>query len=308
MKRKEFEGLIQAWKYRVILLVVILAFGSILHAQPGLSDQHRLGSNSHLQKDESKVLSQEFFSPALERHLSFMVYLPGGYESGGKDFSILYLLHGNGGNCRDWLELGGIRKTADALIASGTIPPCVIVMPDADSSWYVDLKEKIETAILTELIPEVERRFRVSRQRSHRFVAGLSMGGYGAMRFSLIHPELFGAAALLSPAIYDPEPPLHSGVRKGGVFGSAGFDARFWKACNYPSLWKAYRGKNLPVPMFIVSGDDDEYGIESQAARFYSFLRKRGQPAELRIIDGGHSWNVWKAAIGDALKYLFSQH
>ena len=61
----------------------------------------------------------------------------------------------------------------------------------------------------------------------------------------------------------------------------------------------------MPVPMFINSGDDDEFMIEAEAARLYSLLRANGQPAELRIVDGAHNWTVWESTIGDALKYIF---
>jgi S-formylglutathione hydrolase FrmB len=61
----------------------------------------------------------------------------------------------------------------------------------------------------------------------------------------------------------------------------------------------------MPVPMYINSGDDDELMIEAEAVKLYSLLKTHGQPAELRIVDGAHSWDVWEATIGDAMKYIF---
>lgn len=109
---------------------------------------------------------------------------------------------------------------------------------------------------------------------------------------------------MLSPAIYDPEPPAHSGARRAGVFGSPEFDAAVWRQLNYPALLAGYLAKKLPVPMYINSGDDDEYMIEAEATKLYSRLRANGQPAELRIVDGSHSWLVWEATVGDAMKYI----
>lgn len=251
------------------------------------------------------VVAREFKSAALDRSWNYAVYLPTGYDVANLRYPALYLLHGNGGNVYQWVNQGRIQQTADALIARGDIPPTVIVMPDAGTSWFVDRKEKMETAVITELIPDVERSFRVLRSREGRLDGGLSMGAYGAMRFALKYPEMFAAAALLSPAIYNPEPPENSSARSVGVFGASIYDASIWKSLNYPALWEGYLAKKIPVPMYINSGDDDDFFIELEAVQFYELLRKNKQPAELRIVNGAHAWPVWESTIGDALKYIF---
>ena len=253
----------------------------------------------------SIVITREFDSAALQRKWSYAVYLPDGYETSNLRYPVLYLLHGHGGDLYDWVNRGHIQQTADALIAHGDIPPAIIVLPDADSTWFVDRKEKMETAVIVDLIGDAERTFRAIGARNGRLVAGLSMGGYGALRFVLKYPEKFVAAALLSPAIYDPEPPQTSGARRAGVFGAPDFDAEVWKQLNYPALWDAFLAKKVTVPIYINSGDDDDHFIEAEATRLYSLLRKNGQPAELRIVDGGHNWTVWESTIGDALRYIF---
>jgi enterochelin esterase-like enzyme len=218
---------------------------------------------------------------------------------------VLYLLHGHGQDLYAWVNFGHIQPTADELIAHGEIPPAIIVMPDAGMTWYVDRKEKMETAVIQDLVGDVQRTFRVIDDRKGRVIAGLSMGGYGALRFVLKYPEMFAAAGLLSPAVYDSEPPQNSGARRAGVFGGAEFDAQVWKELNYPALWQAFLAKKVAVPMYINSGDDDDFFIEAEATRLYSLLRKNGQPAELRIVDGAHKWPVWESTIGDAMRYVF---
>ena len=251
------------------------------------------------------VVTREFDSPALQRKWTYAVYLPDGYDTSTLRYPVLYLLPGHGGGLYDWVNLGHIQQTADELIAHGDIPPAIIVMPDAGSTWYVDRKEKMETAVIRDLVGDAERNFRALGMREGRLVAGLSMGGYGALRFALKYPQMFAAAALLSPAIYDPEVPQTSGARKAGVFGAPDFDPQVWKSLNYPALWDAFLAKKIAVPMYIDSGDDDSLFIEAEATRLYSLLRKNGQPAELRIVDGGHDWQVWESTIGDALRYIF---
>lgn len=253
----------------------------------------------------STVTTREFDSPALQRKWTYVAYLPGDYDGSGLRYPVLYLLHGSGQKGYDWVSAGHIQETADQLIASGEMPAAIIVMPDAGTSWFVDRKENMETAVMTDLIPQIDAKFRTVVARNGRLVAGLSMGGYGAMRFALKYPQTFAAAALLSPAIYDPEPPQNSGARRASVFGAPNFDPEVWKSLNYPALWDAYLAKHMPVPMYVNSGDDDQFFIESEATAFYSLLRRNQQPAELRIVNGSHSWAVWSSTIGDALRYIF---
>jgi enterochelin esterase-like enzyme len=253
----------------------------------------------------STIVTREFDSPALGRKWSYVVYLPSGYESSNLHYPVLYLLHGHGGGMYDWVNKGHIQSTADALIASGEIPPAIIVMPDAGMTWYVDRQEHMESAVIRDLIPEVQRQFHALDSRAGRLIGGLSMGGYGALRFSLKYPEMFAAAALLSPAIYEPVPPEGSGARRAGVFGSQAFDVQVWKSLNYPALWDAYLAKKTPVPMYVNSGDDDEHFVEWEATKLYDLLRRNDQPAQLRIVDGPHSWAVWQSTIGDAMRYIF---
>ena len=253
----------------------------------------------------SIVITREFDSTALQRKWSYAVYLPDGYETSNLKYPVLYLLHGHGQDLYAWVNFGHIQPTTDELIAHGEIPPAIIVMPDAGTTWFVDRKEKMETAVIQDLIGDVQHTFRVIEARNGRVVAGLSMGGYGALRFVLKYPEMFAAAGLLSPAIYDPEVPQGSGARRAGVFGAAEFDPQVWKELNYPTLWEAFLAKKIAVPMYINSGDDDDFFIEAEATRLYSLLRKNGQPAELRIVDEAHKWPVWESTIGDAMRYVF---
>ena len=252
----------------------------------------------------------EFRSAVLGRTWAFNVYLPTGYDpAGALRYPVLYLLHGNGADRNEWTLRGRIRRTADALIESGEIPPAIIVMPDAGNSWYVDLREPIESAFFLELIPVIEKNYRALNTRDARVIGGLSMGAYGALRYVLKYPEKFQAAALLSPAVYNPEPPENSAARSARVFALQGGDGSFspevWKAYNYPVLFDAFLRKGIKVPIYINSGDDDEFFIEAQAVQLYELLRRNRQPAELRIVNGRHEWAVWESTAADALRYVF---
>jgi enterochelin esterase-like enzyme len=250
----------------------------------------------------STVLNRSFQAAALQRDWAYTVYLPTGYRASGTRYPVLYLLHGNNGNAYDWITQGHLQTTADALIERKEIPPVVIVMPEGGTGWYVDRKEKLETAFFADLLPEIETHYAVANQRGGRMIGGLSMGGFGALRYALTQPDQFCSAMLLSPAIYPNEPPLTSAARRVGVFGDHQFDPQIWHALNYPAQWQHYMSRPYRLPMFIGAGDDD-LTIQADASVLYTSLRLSGNPAALRIIDGGHTWEVWSALLPAALKY-----
>jgi len=266
---------------------------------------------AHAARAQSIIEAAEFYSPVLGRNWTYNVYLPDGYTSRPDlYYPVMYLLHGNGGSRNDWAGWGRLRQTADRLIHKGEIPPAIIVMPDAGTTWYVDLKEPMETAFFQNLLPHIETKYRALTSRDARVIGGLSMGGYGALRYVLKYPDAFQAAALLSPAIYDPEPPVNSSARTVGVFsgqpGPGGaYSATVWQEYNWPALWQGFLARQIPVPMYMNSGDDDEFFIEMEVARLYNRLRREGQPAELRIVNGKHEGAVWTNTLGEALEYVF---
>jgi enterochelin esterase-like enzyme len=253
----------------------------------------------------SMVVSRSFHAAALEREWSYTVYLPSGYRVNGPRYPVLYLLHGNNGNANDWISQGHLQSTADALIEHREIPPVVIVMPQGGTDWYVDRKEKMETAFFSDLLPEVETQYAVANQRNGRMIGGVSMGGFGALRYAMTQPEQFCGAMLLSPAIYPNEPPPASAARRVGVFGERQFDPHVWHALNYPAQWDRYMSGLYRLPMFIGAGDDD-LTIQADASVLYTNLRLAGNPAALRIIDGAHTWAVWSVLLPAALKYTLA--
>lgn len=136
-----------------------------------------IGLGAALPAHASEVRAVEFNSPSLGRNLSYNVYLPTGYEANQNTrYPVMYLLHGNAGNRNDWVVKGKMQGTVDRLVAQGDIPPAIYVMPDANTNWYVDLKEKMESAFFNDLMPHVEKTYRTINTRDGRVIGGLSMG------------------------------------------------------------------------------------------------------------------------------------
>jgi len=256
-----------------------------------------------------EMRSETLASQALGHVMRYVIYLPDGYKSGLKHYPVLYLLHGAGGDERAWEDLGHIKDKADRLIANGRIAPAIIVMPGCPACWWVDgAKERAETAFWSDLVPAIDTRYRTIETRGGRLVAGLSAGGYGAVRFALRYPDRIAAAAALSPAVYSGSVPQFSAVRAQPPFlGTDGkFDRAAWDRQNYPALLEHYFAQPYRVPFYLVSGDHDKLGIAFETALLFKRLFER-QPeqVEFRVVDGDHSWKVWEATIDAALEHIF---
>ena len=176
------------------------------------------------------VQEGHFRSVALDSDVHYIVYLPHNYATSGLRYPVIYLLHGKSGRMSDWLH---VKSDLDRLIAEGKIPPMIAVLPDAPyskgASYYVDSAyagsetvpagQKVETAFTRDAIAHIDTTYRTIPTREGRAVGGYSMGGWGAMRYALAHPDLYRASIVLSPAVYIPLPPAESGMRALGAFG-----------------------------------------------------------------------------------------
>jgi enterochelin esterase-like enzyme len=256
----------------------------------------------------SEIRHEAAASPSLGRDLPFLTYVPSGYEDGTARLPVLYLLHGAGDDENVWVDRASIQAKADRLIAAHVIPPMLIVMPGCPQSWWIDgARDRVETAFWNDLVPFVDRRYRTVRSRNGRFVAGLSSGGFGAIRYALKYPDRIGAAAALSPAIYAETPHPLSAARTQPPFRTAEgrFDQPSWTAHNYPALLPAYFAQPFRVPVYLVTGDGDRFGIAFETALLFKRLfEQQPDSVELRVVDGGHAWGVWVNALDGALRFM----
>ncbi|CAM3323962.1 alpha/beta hydrolase [Halomonas lysinitropha] len=256
----------------------------------------------------SQISHHRFHSDTLQRDYPYTLYLPDGYHDSGLDYPVIYLLHGSFGNDRDWMTRGALKKIADRMIRQGRIPPAVIVMPGSRSWWVDGHNEPAGTAFLEDLLPHVEFVWRVVPKREWRGIAGLSAGGYGTVNFALERPELFAAAAALSPASYYPLPPTNSTAREHPAFLTPDkrFDADLWQRLNYPARLDRYLGQDYVVPLYLSAGNRDVFDAVGHARRLQAALEVH-QPGQvpLEVFSGGHSWRVWRASLGPALDFMF---
>ncbi|WP_404295458.1 alpha/beta hydrolase [Halomonas sp.] len=256
----------------------------------------------------SQVSHHRFHSEVLARDYPYTLYLPDGYHDSGLDYPVVYLLHGSFGNSRDWVTRGALKEIADSMIRQGRIPPAVIVMPGSQSWWVDGRNEPARTAFLEDLLPHVEDLWRVVPKREWRGIAGLSAGGYGTINFVLERPELFAAAAALSPASYYPLPPANSTAREHAAFLTPDnrFDADLWQRLNYTAYLDSYLSQDYVVPLYLSAGNRDVFDAVGHARRLQAALAPH-QPGQvpLEVLSGGHTWRVWRASIGPALAFMF---
>lgn len=262
-----------------------------------------------LRETNSKVIQGSIDSKILKKTVAYAIYLPYEESNPGFTYPVLYLLHGHGGDESNWFEKGqgNIPFLLDSLRNLEQIPPLIAVSVDAENSWYVDRKEKMEKFYLEEFIPFIESSYPVDIKKG-RFLGGNSAGGYGALRFALQRPDWFDSTILLSPAAYEPLPPVISSSRKIEAFALNGvFSDSIWHHYSYTQLWDSFL-KSTKKPKFYLSvGDDDAYNIVPVVTTLQQLMYQQQIPNELRITDGGHDWVCWRAHLTEALVSIFSE-
>jgi S-formylglutathione hydrolase FrmB len=254
-------------------------------------------------------------STIMNRGVAYAVYLPADYATSERSYPVVYLLHGYTDDHTGWVQFGEINRYADKAIAEGTIPPMIIVMPDADSSWYInayDGKESYEDFFIKEFIPAIEKTYRAKREKRYRGIAGLSMGGYGTLIYALKYPDLFAAAAPLSAAVLDDsevtgKPDDRYERTFGQLFGRGLKGAarlnKAWYANSILKIIETTPAESLKKVRYWIDCGDDDFLIKGNCLLNIAMVGK-GIPHEFRIRDGAHTWTYWRTGITDALEFI----
>lgn len=288
------------WKF---LLVLLLALAQTAPAQaPAPSAASTAPAAS-----PSRVEAVPFESKLVGKPLHYNVLLPADYARTEREktrYPVLYLLHGLGGSAGDWVS----QRARLAEYAAGH--RLIIVVPEGRDGWYTDsatvAADKFETYFVEELIPDVQRRFRTVEGREGRAVAGLSMGGYGALKFGLKHPEKFALAASMSGAFsaasWKPEDGLPEFVKPSivRVFGPADSPTR--PANDLYRLAREMPDARIPALPFLYldCGTEDFLAADNRA--FSGLLMEKKIPHEYRQLPGNHSWPYWDRQVREILR------
>ncbi|MDO9373694.1 MAG: alpha/beta hydrolase-fold protein [Bacteroidota bacterium] len=248
-------------------------------------------------------------SKLLNMDRKFAIYLPPDYESSQRNYPVLYLLHGGGDDQTGWVQFGEVLNITDKAIREGTATPMVIVMPDANTTrrgYANDVTNtwRYEDFFFQELMPYIEKTYRVKTEKRFRAIAGLSMGGDGTFTYALHHPELFAAACPLSagtgPANLDSS--LVRFKRDKSTASEAEITA-FYKRQSVLELVNNLPDSSKKAVRWYIDCGDDDFLFEGNSL-VHIAMRKKQIPHEFRIRDGGHNWTYWRTALPEVLQFV----
>lgn len=294
-----------------------------------------------LSTGKGTVKTATFTSKSLGVDKQYYVYLPGGYETSGARYPVIYMLHGLGGSENNWTKYMGLTEAADAMKLAA-----IVVMPDGDNSFYtnnaiavpydkclaqvrpgVDMKTlcvktpRYEDYMTKDLIDHVDRTYRTVADRSARGIGGLSMGGFGALMLAMRNTHLYGATASHSgvdsllyagPFPYakgqvkeldDPKP----WIKQAGVFGiifarAFGDQIGGWRAHDPVHLArKLPKGK---LDIYLDCGTEDRFRLQNHAQYLHEVLGELGHEHTWYLGPGKHDAAFWKDRIDDSLGFF----
>jgi putative tributyrin esterase len=229
-----------------------------------------------------------FRSAALDRDMQYRVVIPSVIAKDRK-LPVVYLLHGGGGGFRDWSNYSDIAQFAEQGL--------ILVMPEGDSSYFTNAadrpEDRYEDYIVTDLIADAENKFPAITGRAGRAIAGVSMGGFGAVKLALRHPDLFVFAGGISPALDVPSRPfsikrLEQWRRFRAIFGP--WDGVTQRE-NDPFVLVRSVDPTVAPYFFLSCGEQD--GLLTSSREFTALLAKRDFRHEFHISPGGHNWTQW---------------
>jgi S-formylglutathione hydrolase FrmB len=252
-----------------------------------------LPANGPTYQLKSKLMGQD---------MPYLVVLPNDYGTSKANYPVIYLLHGLSGHYDNWTAKTKLAEYSAA-------HKFIIVTPEGGDGWYTDSStvpnDKYESYIVKELIPEIDKKFRTVADRDHRMIAGLSMGGYGALKFGLKYPELFSLAGSFSGAIGATDitekmagPTI--GKSLAAIFGAEGSEIR---ATN--DVFKMVRdltAEKLKIIPYIYQSCGTEDFLFQNNREFQALLIEKKVPHEYREHPGAHNWEFWDDQVREFLQ------
>ena len=285
-----------AKRHAVLRLPLVLALASALaHAQAA--------------RPAASVETVRFESKLVGRELPYKVVLPPGYRDAGAArtrYPVLYLLHGLTGHHTDWLSRTRLADYAAEY-------RMIVVTPEGNDGWYTDSasvpSDRYESYFVRELMPDVERRFRTIEAREGRAVAGLSMGGYGALKFGLKYPERFALAASMSGAVSAASFRTGADIRSDFIrrslvqtFGEG--DTEMKRANDLFRLVRDLepaRAAALPF-LYLDCGTEDPLRLLAPNRALADLFVERRVAHEYRQLPGKHDWAYWGQQVQEVLR------
>jgi S-formylglutathione hydrolase FrmB len=314
-------------RWRPLTAVLVAAIVALLAASPARAADHDIQLLSSQQLD-SRLTELTLSTPALREPTHVRVLLPAGYEGGQERYPVLYLLHGAFADYRAWTDAGD----AEAITAGR---PLIVVMPDGgQGGWYTNWLNRgaggppeWERFHIEQLIPWIDDHYRTVAAREGRAIAGLSMGGFGALSYAGRHPDLLDWAGSFSGAVDITHnlpvvgvialEALADGGLPGDQFGDRLLNDPNWRAHNPWNLAENLRGITLQIstgngqPGPLDTNPPPFDPVEQQVREMSLSLHRRLLALGIPHIwddygPGTHSWPYWQRDLRQALPSILA--
>lgn len=248
-------------------------------------------------------------SEILGMERNYAVYLPPDYNSSERSYPVLYLLHGATDNHTGWVQFGEIKHIADKAIKNGSSTAMIVIMPDADTKQmgYTNTPNgwRYEDFFFEELMPFVEEKFRIKKEKRYRAIAGLSMGGGGSFFYALHRPDLFSSACPLSASTGPlTREQVDNQMRRRGMGEASEEEKDAWfNRYSVVEMVKTMPVDELKSVRWFIDCGDDDFLYEGNSL-VHIHMKKRNIPHEYRVRDGAHNWTYWRESLPVVLEFV----
>jgi enterochelin esterase-like enzyme len=275
------------------ILTFFLFTTSLLFAESGSKVSDNLSMTSKILKMDRK----------------YAIYLPADYETSGRSYPVLYLLHGSGDDQTGWVQFGEVKNIADKAILEGKCTAMIIVMPDGNTGQrgYFNSPKgdwNYEDFFFQEFMPFIEKTYHIRADKRYRAISGLSMGGGGTFMYALHHPELFSSACPLS-ASTGPISMEEAATRWEKQYPGISKDdlTKYFGRHSVLELVNAMPDDQKKAVRWYIDCGDDDFLFEGNCL-VHIAMRKKEIAHEFRIRDGAHNWTYWREALPNVLEFV----
>ncbi len=263
-------------------------------------------------RNMSRVEEKTIHSEILNADRNYSVYLPAGYASNtDKKYPVLYLLHGMNGTNKDWPGRGHLQDVMDQLRAAGEVCDMIVISPNAGGNigegvWngYFDMEGwAYERFFFEEFLPAVEKEYRIKGDKASRAIAGLSMGGGGSTSYAQRHADMFCACYAMSALMHLDAPQAQAPRDEKDKMWHLTKAVNKLSCVDFVNNADDKTKEALRTVAWYVDCGDDDFLFECNMNLVLA-MRKAGVPYQLRVRDGGHTWEYWHSALYDALPFV----
>jgi len=267
---------------------------------------------------QSRIDCSALNSRILKQVVRYCVYLPTGYDASAAEhpprrYPVLYFMHGLGDNEQTLFNSGG-WTLIDDLRNHHKMGDFLVIAPEGRRTFYINSADgsvRYNDFFLQEFIPHIEGKYRIRSGRAGRAISGISMGGYGALRFAFAHPELFSAVSAQSAALITESPQTldsasQTGAPLAGVLGEVfgkPINVAHWNENSPFVLAKRNAAALRKAAIYFNCGQDDNYGFEKGASALHEELQKESVKHEYHAYPGDHSLTYFLSHFAEVMEF-----